>query len=223
VRALLVVVAAAAFPSAIPIRTDGERYAAWEPQPGSLFVRDERMGRTRAFRIAPECYMVDARHGIFLMSCRDVPRLVLPRRSTLQSVPGHTLPSAEYYAAVGRRWLKGYGHNRAVFYTDWRTGISRAFGDDDRERDLDSRDLRLVKPPRRPTCQQGAGFITCMKVSPIRPLTVVTAYDSRTGKRLRRWRPRTVLDSVQHTARSVYFNIRAAGGGYDVHRVRWRR
>jgi hypothetical protein len=128
--------------------------------------------------------------------------------------------SEEGFNRVGERWIEGRASHNSVIYVDWRTGVSRAFGDDDRERDLDSRDLHLVRPSRYPGCQVGGGLVTCMKVSSIRPLTVVTAFQPRTGKR-RTWRVRTVVSSVQHTARNIYINIRG-GSGYDVHRVRWR-
>jgi hypothetical protein len=198
----LLAIAAAAFPTVSSVATDGERYAAWAPEVGTLLVRDEQTRKSRAFPLAAGCYFSAGRHGIFLVECSGVPRLVLPGWRTLRSVPGHTLPSADGFGPVGKRWIEGRGHNNSVFYVDWRTGVSRAFGDDDRERDLDSRDLHLVSPPRHRACgQRGAGFVTCLTVSPIEPLTIVTAYDSRTGARLRRWRVRTVVESVQHTAR----------------------
>jgi hypothetical protein len=216
------VFAAAAFPSATSVTTDGERYSSWQPQAGTLLVRDERMRRTRTFAVAPGCGAVDGRHGIFLVTCNGVPRLVLPGWRTLKTVPGHVLPGENGFNAVGRRWIEARGSHNSVFYVDWRTGVERPFGDDDRPRDLDSRDLALLTPRRHAGCQYGSGLVTCVTVSQIEPLTVVTAYDSRTGERLRRWRLRTVVDSVHHTARYIYFNIREASR-YDVHRVRWRR
>jgi hypothetical protein len=230
VRALLAVFAAAAFPSASPVHTDGARYAAWQPQTRTLVVRDDRTLRTRKFAIAPGCWVTDVHRGIVLLACNSGPLLVLPGERELRSVPGHTFASSEdYYMGVGTRWLEGrdYHGGGGVFYTDWRTGDTRYFEDDTRERDLDSRDLHLLRPPKHhPGCQRGGGYVTCTWGSVIEPLTIVTAYDSRSGKRLRRWRLKTDLDSAQHTARFVYFNVYfpAYGGRrYDVHHVRWRR
>jgi hypothetical protein len=126
--------------------TDGSRFVAWQPQAGSLVVRDEARGSSRALTAGDDCRVRDGHRGVFLVDCSRVPFLSTPRSRALKRVVGFGTaydPQSESMVAVGRYWLKGTGMRSSGFYVNWHTGERRQFGSGP-ERDLDSRTLKRL-------------------------------------------------------------------------------
>src|SRR4051794_19185610 len=115
-----------------PLRTDGQRYAAWIPTPGTLKLKDFDSGTSRSIAVEQGCTVADGRSGYFLINCssaagESTPFVLDARRRVVHTVPASYDPRVESFGQVGRYWLggtnDGNGHT-AVEYLNWRSGRS---------------------------------------------------------------------------------------------------
>jgi hypothetical protein len=115
--------------------TDGERYAAYVPQAGSVAIIDTQTGVSKNYSADPSCAPLAAAAGHALLLCEPTVRSYYPGVMSLHTgaviYPAGSR-SADAYENIGRYWLAGADHAAAkppvLVYLNWRTGERREGG-----------------------------------------------------------------------------------------------
>jgi hypothetical protein len=144
--------------------TDGVRYAAYNPQPGQLAIRDDQSGRVSLVAGAANCEPLWGAAGTFLVICPDLPPRYFVLNAVSQSlspIHGHGTTWDDFtgFTRIGADWVEAVTSSagrQSGYYVNWHNGTRKyaPIPNEDADLpgappDLDSPGLRQLGPKER--------------------------------------------------------------------------